>query len=311
MKQHPLLDDVQTNNAYDHLFREGRQRGDLIGLDGFDDLMSFKRKSTLYVYGPPYSGKSTFWHFCMVQLSHLHGWKHVIQSPETGEPSDIYAELTEMLMRSWFKEGYISPEKIMLAKAKISSHFLVVTGCTTPHDFLTAANESEAYFDSPPDSATCDPWNEFYHDITKYGGARDLYLENVLGDFREDARERNRLNVIITHPQNEEDKEKDGIRYQPPTRPNRIAGGQAWSRKGLNMMGVWRPPVADLNGNMLLDKNGQPFDENFVGITLDKVKPRELGKRGNVDLFFDFKKKCYFSKRGFEEVYPPIWEGAV
>jgi len=307
MKLHPLLLDQETNQAYNHLFQHGRQRGDTIGLKGFDEYISFKRKSTFYVYGPPYSGKSTFWHFILVQLSHLHGWKHFIQSPETGEPSDIYAELTEMLCRSWFKFGYIDPERFKTAQGFIHSHFLVGTNSNTPEEFLEAANAASEHFKEPVWSATCDPWNEFYHDITKYGGARDLYLENVLGEFREDARKNNRLNCIITHPQNQDDVVKDGIRYQPPTMMNRIAGGQAWSRKGLNMMSVWRPPPPNMNGDRLLDKDGYPFEDNYVGVSLDKVKPRELGERGHADLFFDFKKKCYFSKTGMVENYATAW----
>ena len=307
MKQHPLLTDQETHQSYKHLFQHGRERGYTIGLEGFDELISFKRKSTFYVYGPPYSGKSTFWHFILVQLAHLHGWKHVIQSPETGEPSDIYAELTEMLCRGWFKDGYIDPDRLLTAQAFIHSHFLVVTGCNTPKEFLDAADGAESHFGCPVWSATCDPWNEFYHDITKYGGARDLYLENVLGDFRENARAKNRLNCIITHPQNQDDVIKDGVRYQPPTQMHRIAGGQAWGRKGLNMMSVWRPPMPDMDGNVLRNDNGEPFADNYVGISLDKVKPRELGERGKAHLFFDFQKKVYFSKTGMIENYPPQW----
>ena len=309
MKQHPLITDPETSQAYKHLFTHGRERGYTIGMDGFDELISFKRKSTMYVYGPPYSGKSTFWHFVLVQLSHLHGWKHVIQSPETGEPHDIYAELTEMLCRLWFKQGSIEPNILAAAQGFISTHFLVLTGCNTPHDFMIAANESERHFGEPPWSATCDPWNEFFHDISKYGGARDMYLENVLGEIREDARLNNRLNCIITHPQNQDDVQKDGLSFQPETQMHRIAGGQAWGRKGLNMMSVWRPPMPDRNGNRLLDMNGEPYADNFVGVSLDKVKPRELGDRGKVGLFFDFKKKCYYTKVGMIENYPPSWRG--
>ena len=73
MNLHPLLTDQPTHQSYKHLFQHGRERGHTIGLEGFDELISFKRKSTFYVYGPPYSGKSTFCDILMGLLDYQEG----------------------------------------------------------------------------------------------------------------------------------------------------------------------------------------------------------------------------------------------
>ena len=297
MKIHRLIQDA--GNEYTRLLHNGRTRGVDVGLPKFDAKFSFKRKSTLYIYGPPYSGKSTFWHFLAVRLAYRHGWKFALYSPETGEPEDIYADLTEFYLgKRFILDGRfgMTQKEVDNAMGFIHSHFVVLTDLKTPDDFLQAADNTADHFEGLPDCASCDPWNEFYHDMRDHGG-RDLYMEYILGRFREDARLKNRLNTIITHPQNEDDRIQDNngvkIHYQPVTRPNRIAGGQAWARKGLNMMSVWRPPPPDIDGNVLLRSTGEPYPDGFVSVSIDKVKPRELGEVGKVELIYDFPRRVF------------------
>lgn len=306
----------ESAQDYERLYRNGRQPGIGIGLNEFDQYLTFKKKSTLYVYGAPYSGKSTFWHFVAIQLAHLHGWKFALFTPETGDAHDIFGDLTEFLLRKRFMAGQwgITEEERLKAMKFINAHFVVLTGCNTPDEFLKLADDAADHFGQPVDCASCDPWNEFYHDMREHGG-RDLYLEHQLGKFREDARAKDRLNVIVTHPAREEFEWQDqgeGVpkfRYLPVTKPNQIAGGQAWPRKGLNMISVWRPPMPEADGRRLIyPATGAAWEDNAVLVSVDKVKPRELGTRGTSFLYFDFQKKCYFSKIGRDEIYPPQWQ---
>ena len=77
----------------DSLYDTGLIKGETVGFQDVDKLISFKKGATSYIYGTPASGKSEFWWECLINLSKSKGWKHLIFSPETGTPAEIFAEI--------------------------------------------------------------------------------------------------------------------------------------------------------------------------------------------------------------------------
>ena len=98
---------------------------------------------------------------------------------------------------------------------------------------------------------------------------------------------------IITHPRDQQIKERDGIRFYPPPTPRDYAGGQAWYRKGLGMICIWRPTKG------LKDDHGIEYQENETQVIIQKAKPRGVGKKGTIKLFFDLEKLRYYEKDQF------------
>lgn len=277
------------------LYQHGLQAGESMGWRDFDELMTMKLGTTFYIYGVPTSGKSEFWLEVMVNTSCLYNWKHVIFSPETGQAKDITAELISKKYRKPFYKnipGCITPKELDEGIKWVGDHFRIFDqddGLDSVDGFFKLVDDCE--LDGfRPHTTLIDPWNELKHDLSKHGGRQDLYLEDALGLVRRNATQRRRINCLITHIQGQEILTKDGHRHSPPPTAREIAGGEAWYRKGMNMIGVWRPPAGMKNDE------GIPYEENEAHITVHKYKPKGIGKKGKQVFYYDFKTNSYLIK---------------
>lgn len=75
------------------LYREGLTKGAYCGFNSLDEFYSLKKGGTTYLYGSPTSGKTEFWLEVLMTTSELHGYKHVVYLPESGNRDNIIAEL--------------------------------------------------------------------------------------------------------------------------------------------------------------------------------------------------------------------------
>ena len=57
----------------------------------------------------------------------------------------------------------------------------------------------------------------------------------------------------------------------------------------MNMLSVWRPPAGIVD-----EETGEPYLDNEVHIIIQKFKPKGVGKRGTVKLYFDAEKNRYY-----------------
>lgn len=314
------------------LYLNGLQKGYDVGFDCLKDLMSVKMGCTTYIYGAPYSGKSQVWFEFLVNMSVLHGLRHAIYSPETGGASDIFIELMTIYSRYDFYKDFnnqMSEEKKNEAKKFVDKHFVVIDpndGVFTVDDFFTYVDVIERVFNTKIHTTTADPFNEFRHDFSKDNNRQDMYIERVLGDIRRNAQINKRHNCVITHIQDQAVQVQDGIRYYPPATFREIAGGQAWSRKGQQMISVWRPPKG------LSDDNGVDYLWNETLVIIQKSKPKGVGENGAARLLYDPKQHSYYEfgtgqynyasrkivenikeekysmPNVFEKGYPPEWD---
>jgi hypothetical protein len=42
------------------------------------------------------------------------------------------------------------------------------------------------------------------------------------------------------------------------------------------------------------DQNGQPYDDNIVLIKIEKAKPKGVAMKGEIKLYFDWRKNRYY-----------------
>lgn len=276
-------------------WENGISQGYHLGFKTLREYYSIKMGSTTFIYGHPYSGKSQVWFEFLVNLSTQYKMQHAIFSPETGRASDIFIELIEMVAMKDFYSGHGNRMKIEERKEAqnfVDKHFIVIDpkdGILTVDDFFAYIGVIEKFYDTKIHTTTIDPWNELHHDISKYFGARDKYLEVELAKIRENARVNDRHNCIVTHTRDQElRKQKDTeIWYYPQGKFQDVADGQVWSRKGMGMISVWRPPEG------YKDENGIPVLKNESWIDVQKAKPKGVGKTGLIKLFWDAKKHRY------------------
>lgn len=287
---------LDVENEFKELYDKGRERGVDVGWRCAKEYMSIKLGTTTYVYALPYSGKTQWWNEILVNLSKFYGWKHAILSPETGTPSDIYAELTSIYVGKEFSGDFkMTEQERVEARKFIEKHFIVIDPSDKGlniDEVFDQVDGAEREYGVKIHTITIDPWNELDMDLSVHGGREDKYLERVLTRLRQNAHSHNRHNCIITHVRDME-KMKDGDqRYYPVSSPNDVAGGRLWWRKGMQMISVYRP--LDIKNQPLKDENGEPYLENETHIYVQKSKPKGVGKVGMFKLYYDFKKNKYY-----------------
>lgn len=290
-----LKDKEEELNDY---FENGNTRGYLSGHKELDNHYSLKMGATTYVYGAPFAGKTQFWFELLICYSVKNGLRHAIFSPETGDAKEIFAELVSMVAKADFTKTFknqMSKETRDEAYKFVDKHFVVIDpsdNIITHKDFFNYLNEIERVYNTKIHTATIDPFNEFRQDLSGYSNRQDLYLESVLTEVRQNAKLNDRHNCIITHVQDQQLQKSGNVMYYPQPTYREIAGGQAWSRKGMSMISIWRPKEG------LMDENGMPYASNETLAHIQKSKPKGTGEVGIVRMLYEAKKHRYTDLNG-------------
>jgi len=298
------LEHVQKNL---NQFRQvGNVKGVSVGYDWEKLPITLKPSSTTYIGAAPHVGKTEFIFDILINVSCLHGWKHCIFSPETGESHEVFAELCVKYIGKEFvssKFGMSETER-MEAETFIAEHFVIVDPIDedlTIEGFYDLVTQIEIDEGITFNTTLIDPWNELTEQmIPEDMGREDKYLSRILGYCRKNARTTNRHNIIVNHVRDQSvQKLKNGVFYFPMPSPRDMAGGQVWFRKGMLMIMLWRPPIGWENP---LDQS-ITTDDNELIVKVAKSKPKGVSENGLYKLYYDFKKKSYYVKDGAFEVY--------
>lgn len=276
-------------------------RGKSVGWD-FDQLpYTVKEGCTTYIGAAPASGKTEIWFEFLINLSCIHGWNHVVFSPETGNAAEVYAELCHKFIGKPYTigENSMTQSEQIRAEMFVNEHFIVIDPIDedlTLDEFYKLVDEIERKEEITINTTTIDPWNELTEKFESSDlGREDKYLSRILGMARKNARKTKRHNCIINHVRDQalvhgktfDDKQ---ISYFPMPSARDFAGGQVWFRKGLTVLIPWRPP-ADLMFN-----DGSIALENEVHLKVAKSKPKGVSKNGTYKMFLDTEKYQYYIK---------------
>ena len=296
----------------DKKWHDGIGRGYTCGLQAIDDLYRMYPGFYTTFYGPAFSGKSQLWHHYLYYLSCRYGLRHAIFSPETGDKLDVFAELIEIHAQQDFYDkgfGKMTPETLDEAKRFIGAHFVVIDPEEKEMDLdamFDTCEIIERYYNTKLHTITIDPWNDLDHNMSEDNGRDDLYLQRGLKKVRIKAKANQWHICLITHTRDQAmQKSEDGLGlYYPPATFREIAGGQAWSRRGFQMVSVWRPPP-----KMEKWKETQLKGNEVLWIQ-QKFKPKYAGSVGEAVLLYDAKNKRYYSE-GIWSQYPDLsYQGA-
>lgn len=287
---------TEKQTELNELRNNGYQKGHSIGW-GFDSLpITIKQGCTTYVAGAPHDGKTEFWLEILINLSVEHKLRHAIYTPETGTVEDIISELCyKYIGKPYIKkmENPMTESERIASEMFIDEYFYIIDPLDdkmTANDFYKIVDKIEIEEGKRIHTTLIDPFNELSHDFSKDEGRQDLYIERILGDVRKNARKTNRHNCVITHVRDQAPITTDNITFFPMATPREIAGGQAWFRKGLLMIIIWRPPYG------LNDEFGIAYQKNEVKIRVVKSKPKGVSVNGTYTMFYDVIKNAYYMR---------------
>ena len=284
-------------------YEDGLDEGYTVGYSEIDELYKLYLGYTTYIYGASFSGKSQIWFDFLKNLAFRYNMRHVVFSPETGDASDIYVKLIEMVAGADFYDTYKNKmDKDTFHKVKdfVDEHFIVVdpgTKSMTLDDLIASCEMIERVYNTKIHTLTIDPWNDLMHYMDDHNFREDKYLEQALRKLRVQAHFNNWHICVITHTRDQAFEGSGNKKYQPPATFREIAGGQAWSRRGFMMASVWRPPA------WMEEYDDMRLDGNETFYIQQKYKPEWAGSRGVGILRYDTKKHCYYEGKGAIKKY--------
>lgn len=286
-KAEDVVDSLST------LRKEGVKKGAWTGFDSLFDKYSVKKGSTTYIYAGAHQGKSQFGFELMMNLSEYSGWKWAVYTPETGSPTEVFAELLWVYLRKPFLINdhlTATDEETEKAISFINDHFYIIDSGLqdlSVEGFFTAVDQIEAENFITIDGCMIDPFTEIKTDVAS-GVRDDIAIGQVLTKIRKHSAEKDYHTIVTVHTKHQQAKYKSGVPYVDKPTMNDIAGGMQWSRKGMMVVNVWRCPYG------LEDGNGVPYEPNQVEITIVKAKPKIVGRLGTVTLYYDRMKNRYY-----------------
>lgn len=283
------LNDIM--DKLDKLRTSGNQPGVSTGFKTLDEFYTVKKGNTTIITGWPTSGKTQFMLQLQTNLTALHNWRHVIYSPETGDAPDIYAEIIHCLTGKTFNNKYsnhITESEMYDAASFTHDYFRVlepVDNEITPEHWYESVKEIQSEMEVH--TASIDNWNDVEHDMNNHGGKISEYLKFHLPKFNRFCKTRNIHGFLLAHPRNPETKGKESL---PPPRPDQIEGGSLWWAKAQSLI--------------VVDRDWTDPKSTTTDILVQKVKPKIVGKKGNVSLQFAAAWNCYYEEIGTDLHYP-------
>ena len=283
----------ELRSSLSNLRNEGIKKGAWTGFDSLYEKYSVKKGSTTYLYAGAHQGKSQFGFELMMNLAQFSGWKWAVYSPETGSPTEVFAELLWVYLRKPFlinNKITATDEESDKAIDFINQHFFIIDSGLqdlSVEGFYTAVDEIETTYNVKIDGCMIDPFTEIKTDVSS-GVRDDIAIGQVLTKIRKHSSENDFHTIVTVHTKHQQAKYKDGVPYVDVPTMNDIAGGMQWSRKGMMVINVWRCPYG------LQDENGIPYEPNQVKITVVKAKPKIVGNLGSVTLYYDKLSNRYY-----------------
>ena len=263
-----------------HLHKNGIPEGSKVGLNTFDEQLSFVKGGCTDITGYPFFGKSLFLKEIMMGLTLNQNWRHCVYMPDDGSDTEVISNLLHKMTGKTFEKGYpntITEKEISKYSSQLLDRFKFISAehSIEPEAFWNYAKENEC------NSAVIDSWNYLAH---KGEPTKPEYLRKILS-IRNRFMEVNKMHsFIIIHPKNPDPKQvKDGNVKKPSVYD--LMGGSEWNNNGRNIV--------------VVHKNSKDNHEPYK-VTIDKVKPKHYGQRGEVLLNMDWAKQRFYE---FDPVY--------
>lgn len=244
-----------------------------VGVKALDSFLRWRTGQVVLVIGDAASGKSTFISWVAVELAKRYDWKWAVCSPEHEheDTGSMYAE-------QWAREPYkdyglnltaMSAERLAQAERWVGDHFFEIAQededeLMTTDALLQSMRMCKLRYGTK--GGIIDPYNQLEHEI---GGQReDQYVGTWMRRIRLFARHNDMLIILAVHPPKMH-RNKDGKRPVPTIFDS--AGSAHFANQCTVGLTVHRPD----------------FKEPNTEIIIQKVKPKDQGQAGVVNLRWD------------------------
>jgi twinkle protein len=256
----------------DALYYRETPKGESTGWKTVDNYYTIKTGQVTITTGIPSHGKSEWVDALMMNMAIEHNWSFAVFSPENQPLEEHFAKLAEKFIGKPFHRGvHARMSKIELDEAKkyIQRWFTFIL---PPEDKLTVDGilelcKHEVLKDGIK-GMVIDPWNEIDH-RRPASMTETEYISYCLTKIRRFAREYGIHIWLIAHPA--KPKRNDNGSYLIPT-PYDISGSAHWRNKADNCITVFRH----------LEDDNSP-----VEIHIQKIRFKEIGKMGKIELRYD------------------------
>lgn len=216
--------------------------GKYCGVDEISDIFSWKKGFSYLFTGSPNTGKTTMVLYLYLIMAKRYGWKFCVWSPEMidvdQKGKDVLYHAKDLIyLLIWTLYGktpyafyaqkhgcdLLTDEEIESAYSWITEHihFLKIND-RTPSGIIDAFNDFHSKHNY--DGFLLDPWKNVKQNIT---GRSDIWLEDVLFEFKKFQLETNTVLSYIVHPKGLKDYKDADDNFRVIT-PFDLNGGAAW-----------------------------------------------------------------------------------
>lgn len=259
------------NESIDFIYKNGYPKGNKIGYNNLDSLITWRTGELTAVTGIPGSGKSEFVDQIMIKTAVLHDWKWAVFSAEN-QPEELhFAKLAEKYIGKPFynksEEWKMTPEELYNAKGIINDHFYFINideKNVTLDGLLEKARE--LVLRKGVNAFLLDPWNYIEHKIP-FGFTETQYISEALTKIARFAKINNIHIIVVAHPT--KIRKGDDGNYMVATMYD-IAGSAHWFNKIDNGMSVYRD-----------------FQTGMVDVHIQKIRFKFIGKIGKTSFEWD------------------------
>ncbi|GIK23706.1 MAG: replicative DNA helicase [Ignavibacteriota bacterium] len=273
-----IIEPKSIENEIDTLYKIGLQPGLSTGWISLDQYYTIKEGQLTIITGIPSHGKSQFNTNLLVNIANRYHWKFAVFSPENQPIQRHAAQIISMCVGKPFSLGAnerLTEGEFIYAKDWIQQHFVFLhppdNELTIDHIINKAKICALKYGIK---GLVIDPWNEIDHSRPANLSETE-YISLCLTKLRRLARMYQLHIWLIAHP-TKLMKRIDGT-YPVPT-PYDISGSAHWRNKADCCLCVWRD----------IEDEGKK-----VQIHIQKIRFREVGKVGVVELIYDQSKNRY------------------
>lgn len=259
------------------LYRNGLSKGNTIGFDNLDELVTWETGRLCVMSGYPSGGKSSFINELCVRLNLLYGWKSVFFSPESCPIETHYAVLCSLICGKSFNTTHLSSHELEQAMDYLADNFSVILPPNgNKLDYILQRAEAEVKRKGVK-IVVIDPYNTL--ESEQGNKSETLYISEVLDKLSSFARRLDVLFILAAHPSKPD---KGTSTSQIPTL-SQISGS----------MHFWNK--ADYGVVVHRYKDNEEETRNYTVIDVQKVKMRNLGEGG----------RCYFKFNRYNGRFVP------
>lgn len=264
---------------------EGGMRGVRTGFDPLDNVVRWRLGTFAIVTGIPGHGKSEFVDFLTMRLNRTHGWKVGVYSPENQPVEYHMGKLASKISGRKFNLDSLDTNDLVEIYRDIKSNYFFINPLINSVDEILKACE-ELVVREGVQVITIDPFNTLEYPRIP-GMVETEFINEVLGAFAAFVRKYPVLLILVAHPRKMEvlNPGKGQKRYKEPVMYDISGSAHFYNRADVGMV-VYRSAAEEE------DESGC---KNFVRVTVEKIRWRELGVGGECMLRYNYNNGRYES----------------